>query len=257
MKFDDRLNHEVESHPYPLLFATISGAHLYGFPSADSDWDLRGAHILPLNEVVGLLQSRETVETTYKRDGFEMDLVTHDIRKFMAMMLQPNGNVLEQLLSPIVVFSTEEHRQLVALAPRCLTRNHARHYRGFAAGQWKLVEQERLVKPLLYTYRVLLTGIHLMRTGELQANVLALNEHFKLPQLPELIATKVGGTEKERLKDEDLRFHRAEYDRLMVQLQEAQDQSKLPDQADAETELNQILVQLRLKGIAERSKYRD
>ena len=32
---------------YPLVFATISGAHLYGFPSADSDFDLRGVHPLP------------------------------------------------------------------------------------------------------------------------------------------------------------------------------------------------------------------
>ena len=39
---------------YPLIFATISGAHLYGFPSPDSDFDLRGVHILPLKEVVGL-----------------------------------------------------------------------------------------------------------------------------------------------------------------------------------------------------------
>ena len=30
---------EVARHPYPLLFATISGAHLYGFPSPDSDYD--------------------------------------------------------------------------------------------------------------------------------------------------------------------------------------------------------------------------
>jgi hypothetical protein len=27
------LRAEVARHPYPLLFATISGAHLYGFPS--------------------------------------------------------------------------------------------------------------------------------------------------------------------------------------------------------------------------------
>ena len=31
------LKKQVEQHPYPLLFATISGAHLYGFPSPDSD----------------------------------------------------------------------------------------------------------------------------------------------------------------------------------------------------------------------------
>ncbi|MDJ0688801.1 MAG: nucleotidyltransferase domain-containing protein [Xenococcaceae cyanobacterium MO_188.B32] len=33
----------INSQPYPLLFATISGAHLYGFPSPDSDYDLRGS----------------------------------------------------------------------------------------------------------------------------------------------------------------------------------------------------------------------
>jgi predicted nucleotidyltransferase len=38
------LKAEAAAHPYPLLFATISGAHLYGFPSADSDFDLRGVH---------------------------------------------------------------------------------------------------------------------------------------------------------------------------------------------------------------------
>ena len=38
---------QVEAHPYPLVFATISGAHLYGFPSPDSDYDLRGVHLLP------------------------------------------------------------------------------------------------------------------------------------------------------------------------------------------------------------------
>jgi len=49
------LRAEAARHPYPLLFATISGAHLCGFPSPDSDYDLRGAHILPAPEAVGLL----------------------------------------------------------------------------------------------------------------------------------------------------------------------------------------------------------
>jgi predicted nucleotidyltransferase len=30
------LKKQVEQHPYPLVFATISEAHLYGFPSPDS-----------------------------------------------------------------------------------------------------------------------------------------------------------------------------------------------------------------------------
>ncbi|MGH2609106.1 MAG: DNA polymerase beta superfamily protein, partial [Tepidiformaceae bacterium] len=36
-----------EHQPYPLLFASLSGADLYGFPSADGDYDIRGAHALP------------------------------------------------------------------------------------------------------------------------------------------------------------------------------------------------------------------
>ena len=54
----DLLRSEVERHPYPLLFATISGAHLYGFPSADSDYDLRGVPLLPASEAVGSLPQR-------------------------------------------------------------------------------------------------------------------------------------------------------------------------------------------------------
>ena len=75
MTIDPRLHRIVAAQPYPLLFATISGAHLYGFgfpspppfscplrdvrfanrgPSADSDYDLRGAPMLPLDAVVGL-----------------------------------------------------------------------------------------------------------------------------------------------------------------------------------------------------------
>ena len=56
------------------MFATISGAHLYGFPSPDSDYDLRGAHVLPLDAVVGLEVRDETVEDSRIIDGLEMDM---------------------------------------------------------------------------------------------------------------------------------------------------------------------------------------
>ncbi len=82
MDAQERLRREVAGHPYPLVFATISGAHLYGFPSPDSDYDLRGCHVLPVREVVGLDVGRETIESSKDEDGLELDLVTHDARKF-------------------------------------------------------------------------------------------------------------------------------------------------------------------------------
>src|SRR6476620_5352712 len=103
MNIDTRLQRIVTAQPYPLLFATISGAHLYGFPSPDSDFDLRGAHVLPLREVVGLQTGSETVEKSGLHDGLEIDLVTHDVAKFFGLLLKKNGYVLEQLLSPLIV----------------------------------------------------------------------------------------------------------------------------------------------------------
>ena len=78
---NETLRAEVREHPYPLLFATVSGAHLYGFPSPDSDFDVRGAHVLLAREVLGLGEGRETIERSRVRDGREIDLVTHDVKK--------------------------------------------------------------------------------------------------------------------------------------------------------------------------------
>ena len=38
MMNDPRLQRQVQQHPYPLLFATISGAHLYGFGLLPKNW---------------------------------------------------------------------------------------------------------------------------------------------------------------------------------------------------------------------------
>ena len=126
----------------------------------------------------GCETGHETVEKSGIHDGLEIDLVTHDAKKFFGLMLKKNGYVLEQLLSPLVVHTTPEHDELKAIAGGCITRHHAHHYLGFAETQWKLFQKETppRVKPLLYVYRVLLTGIHLMRTGEVEANLVRLNE---------------------------------------------------------------------------------
>ena len=88
MKLDPRLDAIAARQPFPLLFATVSGAHLYGFPSPDSDWDLRGVHVLPWREVVGLVHGPETLQVERIEDGLELDLVTHDVAKFMRLMLR-------------------------------------------------------------------------------------------------------------------------------------------------------------------------
>src|SRR5947199_7696043 len=251
---DPRLSAEISAHPYPLLFVTVSGAHLYGFPSPDSDYDLRGVHVLPLREVVGLDVGPETIEASRKEDGLELDLVTHDAKKFFGLLLRKNGYVLEQLYSPLVVHTTPEHEEVKAIARGCVTKHHSHHYFGFAETQWKLFDKERprRVKPLLYVYRVLLTGIHLMRTAEVEANLLTLNEEFRLPYVADLVARKLAGPERSSLADADIAFHESEYQRLRADLQAAHEACKLPElpSADTRAALDDLLVRVRTKGLA-------
>lgn len=245
---EEKLRRQVAAHPYPLVFATISGAHLYGFPSPDSDFDLRGVHLLPLEDVVGLKAGRETIEKSGLEEGLEMDLVTHDAKKFFALLLKKNGYVLEQVFSPLVVYTTPEHEELKQIATTCITRHHAHHYLGFAETQWKLFQKDRppRVKPLLYVYRVLLTGIHLMKTGEIQANLQHLNESARLPFLDDLIDRKLAGPEKSQLPEADFGFHEGECRRLAAALEEASRNSPLPENPSGKDALHDLLVRLRL-----------
>jgi predicted nucleotidyltransferase len=244
----DLLRAEAAQHPYQLLFATVSGAHLYGFPSPDSDYDLRGVHILPVAEAVGLLPKRETVQVEGLRGGIELDIVTHDISKFFTMLLKRNGYVMEQLYSPLIVETNARHAELKEIARGCLTRFHSHHYLGFAQTQWSLFSKESppRVKPLLYVYRVLLTGIHLMRTGTVEANLVELNREYKLPYIDELILRKVTGTEKGLLQTPELGFHQREYERLIADLEAAGVASKLPEAPSSRAALNDLLVRVRL-----------
>ena len=246
MELPNCVRRAAASHRYPLLFATVSGAHLYGFPSPDSDYDLRGVHVLPVEAVVGLDTFDETIELSTVEEGTELDLVTHDVRKFFRLLLKKNGYVLEQLYSPLIVQSGAGHEELKSIARNCITRYHSHHYLGFAASQWKLFLHNQRVKPLLYVYRVLLTGIHLMRCAEIEANLIKLNEHFELPYIPDLIARKHAGPEKQALTDVDALAHEAEYKRLCGVLEDASEKCALPDLPTARPALNDLLTRLRL-----------
>ncbi|MFB7181678.1 DNA polymerase beta superfamily protein [Streptomyces sp. NPDC056257] len=237
----------VAEQPDPLLFATVSGAHLYGFPSRDSDIDLRGAHLLPAQALLGLREPEETRTRMWDRDDVEMDLVTHDLRKFVRLMLNRNGYVLEQLLSPLVVHTTPAHEELIALAPGVLTSHHAHHYRGFANTQWRLFEKAAELKPLLYAFRALLTGVHLMRSGTVQAHLPTLLAEVPEapPYLAALIEAKVaaehGGYEGPALEGV-----RADFEALHAVLDTAQSASALPEHASAYEALDALVVRRRV-----------
>src|SRR5437588_110401 len=235
----------VEGQQYRPLFVTVSGAHLYGFPSPYSDVDLRGAHLLPLREVVGLDLPEQTVERKLDHAGIEVELVSHDLGKYLRLLVKNNGYVLEQIFSPLVVTGQGFLEELRPLARRCITRHHYHHYRGFLAMQRKLLDKQapKVVKTVLYAYRVLLTGIHLLRVGEVEAYLPRLAEAYQRPFLGELIAQK--REEKGLAPDLDWAFHDNQLRELEALLDRAFQESSLPEERDRQA-VHQFLVDYRL-----------
>jgi predicted nucleotidyltransferase len=235
----------IDRQDYAPLFVTVSGAHLYGFPSPDSDVDLRGCHLLPLAEVVGLTVSNETVDRKLDLAGTEVELVSHDLGKYLRLLVKNNGYVLEQIFSPLVVTGADFLEELRPLARHCVTRYHYHHYRGFFATQRKLLDkqQPRRVKAVLYAYRVLLSGIHLLRTGEVEAHLPRLAREYRRPFLEELIAQK--REEKGPAVNLDWDFHDGQLKELEALLDRAFAESLLPEERDRQA-VNRFLVEHRL-----------
>jgi predicted nucleotidyltransferase len=234
----------IEKQSYHPLFVTVSGAHLYGFPSPDSDVDLRGAHLLPLRDVVGLELPNQTVERKLDLAGTEVELVSHDLGKYLRLLVKNNGYVLEQIFSPLVVIGHDFLDELRPLAQRCITRLHYHHYRGFLATQRKLLDKQepKITKTVLYAYRVLLTGIHLLRTGEVEPNLPRLAHEYQRPFLTDLIAQK--REEKGPAPHLDWSSHEAQLTELEGLLDKVYQESTLPDERDRRA-VNEFLIRSR------------
>jgi uncharacterized protein len=224
----------LEGAPAPV-FATVSGAHLYGFASADSDVDLRGAYVKPVHDRLTLRATADTITVERQHDGLEVDWVAHDIRKFARLLLNRNGYVLEQLYSPLVVSNGGGwlHRLRDAAVGCIVTRLH-HHYRGFAATKRRdLARPEASVKDLLYAYRVYLTGVHVLRTGRVEAHLPTLLEQHPIPEpegIEDLVARKRAGAEKTALSPGEVERHLPLLDRLERKLTEAAEDSELPQE---------------------------
>jgi hypothetical protein len=180
--------------PGRMVFSSISGSHLYGFPSKDSDIDLRGAYVAPLRSVVSLRESVETREVSSTIDGVLVEGVFHEVAKYFRLLVKGNGYVIEQILSPIGIARSKEFAELQRLAPRFMTRKTVLgHYSGFSASQLSLVRRHphKGVKLILYAFRVLMTGINALRTRQIEANIVELNKTFQFDFIDQLVDMKI------------------------------------------------------------------
>ena len=181
-------------------------------------------------------------------DGVEVDFVTHDIGKYLRLLLKCNGYVLEQVFSPIVADESAGFGRLREVARLCVCKQFHKHFFHFGTGQWQLVTGKKAgtIKGLLYTYRPLLAGIHLMQTGEIESNLVTLNEMYPVPGLDELVEKKRSSAELTEISAAELAEHESRIIGLKLRLDQARDFSKLPEMHDAFGAADSLLRDVRL-----------
>lgn len=226
------------------LVVYLSGAHAYGFPSPDSDLDLKAIHIAPTADLLGFEVPSPTVDRAEIVDGVEIDYTSNELAHALAGILNGNGNFLERVLGRMVAHESQLVAELRPLVARSLSRRVHRHYRGFALNQLRFAEKEPTAKKLLYVLRTSLTGIHLLETGQLEADVTRLLDTYGLADAAELVERKRAG-ERVGIDPELLGAWRPRLDALFVRLDAAVERSPLPAEPPNEAELREWLLSVR------------
>jgi predicted nucleotidyltransferase len=222
----------------------LSGAHAYGFPSLDSDLDLKAIHVANTADLLGFDLPSPTSDRSEVIEGVEIDYTSNELSHALAGILGGNGNFLERVLGRTTALASPLLDELRPIVRRALSRRVHRHYRGFALNQLRFLEKEPTAKKLLYVLRTATTGIHLLRTGELEPDLTRLMNAHGLDDAASLVERKRAG-ERVVLDPALVEAWHPRVDVLLARLDEAHDASPLPEDPPNEEEVRDWLLAVR------------
>jgi uncharacterized protein len=228
-----------------VLVAGVSGSHMWGLDTTESDIDIRGIYVAPIEQVLSVHPGADTIEATWD----DIDVQFYEVKKAFNMLNKNNGNLVELLLSPTIFYNTNEV-QWKQTARNHLVKDLFHYYKGYYHSQRERASRNRGGKALLYTYREVMQGIWLMRKGEIIHNFYDLKhkfekEFFTLTHLEPYITRE---NWNKPVSPDELRVFKAEWEVLVGVLEREYKSSSLPENFDGYKQLNEVLLNLRLKG---------
>jgi len=148
-----------KKHHVQILYACESGSRAWGFPSTDSDYDVRFIYMHPKDWYlsVDLERRRDVIELPIKN---ELDINGWDLRKALQLLQKSNPSLLEWLQSPIVYELQEKAtNRLKDLIPEYYSQQACfYHYLNMARGNFReyLKGEEVWLKKYFYVLRPIL-----------------------------------------------------------------------------------------------------
>jgi predicted nucleotidyltransferase len=140
-----------------VLFACESGSRAWGFPSKDSDYDVRFLYIHPIEWYLSIDDHRDVIEPPIDE---QLDISGWDLRKALGLFRKSNPPLYEWLGSPIIYLEPFS----VAARLRALAETYYSptaciyHYRNMAQGNFRdyLKGEQVWRKKYFYVLRPLL-----------------------------------------------------------------------------------------------------
>ncbi len=156
-KILEELNKIEVTHDVKILYACESGSRAWGFPSKDSDYDVRFIYIHPLEWYLSIDEKRDVIELPI--DDL-LDINGWDIRKALKLFNKSNPGLLEWLKSEIVYYQKYSFvdklrdMSLEVFSPKGLMYHYLnmakRNYREFLQGEKvKIKKYFYVLRPIL------------------------------------------------------------------------------------------------------------
>ena len=231
------------------LYLAISGSHMWGLSRPDSDLDVRGIYLDPLEKVLGLHPGRDTIEAVGILGG-KVDLQLYELGKALRMLDGNNGNLVELFLADTAFYSVPYWGFWSELGSRFLTKALGPYYKGYFHSQRGRAAKNRGSKALVYTMREAMCGIVLLETGELVQDFWRLKAKFQsLHPWDFTLLDRYMSRERwnEPVSAEEIQRFEAEWECLLGLLRQAEANSRLPEHHGLTEHLNNILLDARLE----------
>ncbi len=114
------------SHDIRILYACESGSRAWGFPSPDSDFDVRFIYCHPADWYLTLDEGPDTLD--FPVDD-ELDLAGWELRKALRLLRGSNAALFEWLQSPVVYYEAQDFRaRLASLLPAAFNLKAGLHH---------------------------------------------------------------------------------------------------------------------------------
>ena len=148
------------------MYACESGSRGWGFPSPDSDYDVRFIYVKPRKEYLSINISSDIIELPVN-DVF--DVGGWDLLKALRLFYKSNAVIYEWLQSPVVYKQDDSFiNELRALMTDYYSlRTGVNHYLGITKGAWKEMQSREVkIKKYFYCLRPILAALWIINKQE-------------------------------------------------------------------------------------------